>query len=76
MHPGTDPASALILVFAMFTLGYIVSCWIWPFKPCRRCDGRGHGLRLRIGRKAWNTYRRLHHAHTRDRHNDRHNRDR
>lgn len=76
------------LALIIFTLGYGLSCAIWPFKPCRRCHGvgklrspflpalrycphcRGTGLRLRLGRKAWNAYRRLHHHNHRNRRGD------
>ncbi|RLK59931.1 hypothetical protein CLV68_0421 [Actinokineospora cianjurensis] len=30
--------SALVV---MFTLGYVATCAIWPFKRCRRCKGAG-----------------------------------
>ncbi|MFE9256238.1 hypothetical protein [Streptomyces sp. NPDC006879] len=34
-------------------------------KPCRRCRCRGHGKRLRIGRRLLNHSRAIHHAGTR-----------
>ncbi|MEU3363877.1 hypothetical protein [Streptomyces pseudogriseolus] len=61
--------------------GYAVLCAAKPFAPCRRCRGLGkierfgkprmcprcHGrrLRLRIGRRAHNAWRRTHQAGTR-----------
>lgn len=84
MSPLPDPNTLTPLTLLVITLGYSVSCALWPFKPCRRCDGRGHfrssflhavrlcrpchgsGLRLRLGRKAWNTYRQLRHDNRKD----------
>ncbi|GAA4461018.1 zinc finger-like domain-containing protein [Phytohabitans houttuyneae] len=31
----------LLLATAVVTLGYAVTCWLWPFKRCRRCHGTG-----------------------------------
>lgn len=31
------------------TLGYLFTCAVWPFGPCRRCGGTGK-LRAPIGR--------------------------
>ena len=61
--------------------GYAVLCAVKPFAPCRRCHGLGkterfgktrmcprcHGrrLRLRVGRRAHNAWRRTHEAGTR-----------
>lgn len=61
--------------------GYAVLCAIRPFGPCRRCHGlgtverfrkertcprcRGKRLRLRVGRRAHNAWRRTHEAGTR-----------
>ncbi|MQY32603.1 hypothetical protein SRB17_05570 [Streptomyces sp. RB17] len=61
--------------------GYAVLCWAKPFAPCRKCRGLGqierfgkprtcprcHGrkLRLRVGRRAHNAWRRTHDAGTR-----------
>jgi DnaJ-class molecular chaperone len=76
--PDTDGTTVLTLVLLVVTLGYSVTCAIWPFKACRRCAGtgrlrprlmrvirlcprcRGTGLRIRLGRHAWNNARRLH----------------
>ena len=70
------PTALLILV----TLCYLVTCGVWPFKPCRTCKGtgrfrsallgavrlcrrcKGTGLRLRLGRRAWNAATRLRRA--------------
>lgn len=30
---------------------YVLTCWIWPFAACRRCDGSGK--RRSPGGKAW-----------------------
>lgn len=61
--------------------GYAVLCAVQPFARCRKCAGvgeierfrkartcprcRGHKLRLRIGRRAHNAWRRTHQAGTR-----------
>lgn len=61
--------------------GYAVLCAVKPFAPCRRCTGageierfgkartcprcHGHRLRLRIGRRTHNAWRRTHEAGTR-----------
>jgi Zn finger protein HypA/HybF involved in hydrogenase expression len=61
--------------------GYAVLCAVKPFAPCRKCAGTGeverfrkpltcprcHGrkLRLRVGRRAHNAWRRTHQAGTR-----------
>jgi Zn finger protein HypA/HybF involved in hydrogenase expression len=61
--------------------GYAVLCWAKPFAPCRKCRGLGqverfkktrtcprcHGkvLRLRVGRRLHNYWRRTHQAGTR-----------
>ncbi|MFC8408536.1 hypothetical protein ACFUG9_33975 [Streptomyces griseoincarnatus] len=58
--------------------GYAVLCAVKPFAPCRRCRGlgeierfgkprtcprcRGRRLRLRVGRRAHNAWRRTHQA--------------
>lgn len=60
--------------------GYAVLCAVKPFAPCRRCRGTGeverfrklrtcprcHGrkLRLRVGRRLHNYWRRTHQAGT------------
>lgn len=57
---------------------YAVQCAVKPFAPCRRCRGlglverfgkprtcprcRGKRLRLRVGRRAHNAWRRTHQA--------------
>lgn len=56
--------------------GYAILCAVKPFAPCRRCRGlgeierfgkprtcprcRGRRLRLRVGRRAHNAWRRTH----------------
>ncbi|KOG33711.1 hypothetical protein AQJ84_28845 [Streptomyces resistomycificus] len=58
--------------------GYSVLCAVKPFAPCRRCAGagqiewfrkvrtcprcRGKKLRLRVGRRVHNAWRRTHEA--------------
>lgn len=60
--------------------GYAVLCAVRPFAPCRRCGGQGEierfgkpkmcprclgkRLRLRVGRRAHNAWRRTHEAGT------------
>jgi len=57
---------------------YAVLCGVKPFAPCRRCHGageilrfgkartcprcRGKGLRLRVGQRVHNAWRRTHEA--------------
>lgn len=61
--------------------GYAVLCAVRPFAACQRCRGagevkrfgkprtcprcRGHKLRLRLGRRALNAWRRTHEQGTR-----------
>ena len=61
--------------------GYAVLCAVKPFAPCRKCGGIGqverrgkprmcprchdHKLRLRVGRRVHNAWRRTHAAGTR-----------
>ncbi|MFV0136369.1 hypothetical protein ACLGIH_24710 [Streptomyces sp. HMX87] len=65
----------------LWLIGYAALCWVKPFAPCRKCRGLGqierfkkprmcprcHGkqLRLRLGRRAHNAWRRTHEAGTR-----------
>lgn len=67
----------LVLAFGC----YAVLCAVKPFAPCRKCGGtgeierfrkvrtcprcRGRKLRLRVGRRARNAWRRTHGASTR-----------
>jgi hypothetical protein len=64
-------------VLAAVVLSYVGSCAVRPFRDCWRCDGTGHhrsagnrklsrpcrwcGKRMRLGRRAWNRARRIHH---------------
>ncbi|GAB2947475.1 hypothetical protein ACFMQL_09880 [Nonomuraea fastidiosa] len=73
MNPVLLAAIALIIA----TFCYASRCYVSPFGPCRKCDGKGRiphrrgarycrrcdatGLRLRLGRHVWNYVRRLHH---------------
>ncbi|GAA2599067.1 hypothetical protein GCM10010399_32240 [Dactylosporangium fulvum] len=41
MTPHAARTIALILLPIAVTLGYAFACWVWPFKPCGRCDGTG-----------------------------------
>lgn len=54
-----DPTAGKVMlagIAAVWLLGYLAACWWWPFKACRRCQGRG---RFRSpGRKAWRLCRR------------------
>ncbi|MBT2210317.1 hypothetical protein [Actinomadura sp. NEAU-AAG7] len=35
-------ATPILLAIGLLVLvGYGVSCWIWPFRACTRCDGAG-----------------------------------
>lgn len=64
----------------LWLVGYALLCWMKPFAPCRRCHGIGRierfgkprmcprchnkKLRLRVGRRAHNAWRRTHSAGT------------
>ena len=41
MHPPVAPASTLILLLLIVTIGYVGACAVWPFRACRHCDGIG-----------------------------------
>jgi hypothetical protein len=72
MTPDLAPSIGLIAALLAVTLGYAMACWVTPFARCRWCSRddrkkarhcrwcRGTGLRLRIGRRVWNLWRRLH----------------
>jgi hypothetical protein len=36
-----DLAGLLFVILAVVTLGYGLSCWLWPFGACRGCKGSG-----------------------------------
>lgn len=70
-----------IAAMILWAGGYAVLCAVKPFAPCRKCHGLGqverfkkprmcprcHGklLRLRVGRRAHNAWRRTHEAGSR-----------
>lgn len=35
------PVGFLVLAVLLVTLGYGLSCLLWPFRACRWCDGAG-----------------------------------
>jgi hypothetical protein len=41
----------LVLLAVLAGAGYLIACWIWPFRACRRCQGAGR-FRSPSGR-AW-----------------------
>jgi hypothetical protein len=47
-HHSSDLAPLAFLVIAA-GVGYLLTCWIWPFGTCRRCHGLGK-RRSPIGR--------------------------
>ncbi|MYW66282.1 hypothetical protein GTY65_19815 [Streptomyces sp. SID8379] len=65
---------AIALGLTGWAAGYAVLCWVKPFAPCRKCEGIGKvqrrgklrmcsrchdaKLRLRVGRRAHNAWRR------------------
>ncbi len=64
MNPQLSTASTLALALLTVTLCYAAACWIWPFKPCRECDGDGKkrspsGRAFRLCRRCDGTGRRL-----------------
>jgi len=36
-----NAAGLLFTALTLITLGYGLSCWLWPFGACRRCKGSG-----------------------------------
>jgi hypothetical protein len=52
VNPIEPLASALWLPGLLVTLGYLGTCFVWPFKACRVCQGHGQivgpfrGIRL------------------------------
>ncbi|CAL9666227.1 hypothetical protein SUDANB145_07174 (plasmid) [Streptomyces sp. enrichment culture] len=74
-------ALAMTTALIAWLVGYAALCVLKPFAPCRRCRGLGHvtrfgkprtcprchdqRLRLRIGRRMHNAWRRAHAAGTR-----------
>jgi hypothetical protein len=47
-HPGA--LAVLLLLTLAWTAGYLLLCWIWPLRHCRRCTGLGK-RRSPFGRK-------------------------
>ncbi|MBO2453651.1 hypothetical protein J4573_41640 [Actinomadura barringtoniae] len=37
----TAGTPALIFIGLLLLAGYVIGCWIWPFRACTRCDGAG-----------------------------------
>ena len=56
MHPHLAPASTLIPITLLVTLGYAAACAWWPFRACRTCDGTGR--RRSPSGRAWRYCRR------------------
>lgn len=70
-----------MISLVLWLVSYAALCWAKPFAPCRKCKGagetnswlgartcrrcRGHKLRLRVGRRAHNAWRRTRQAGTR-----------
>jgi hypothetical protein len=53
MTPHLGPTSTLILTVLAVTVGYGITCWVWPFRACRKCHGSGRlhaPRRLGMGR--------------------------
>ena len=42
MTPTPDPLTVFAVLLVPLTLGYILTCVVWPFRRCRRCHGQGH----------------------------------
>lgn len=54
----------LVAAAVVWLAGYLVACWIWPFRNCRKCDGTARvkspsGKAFRRCRKCKATGRRL-----------------
>ncbi|MEU6263889.1 hypothetical protein [Saccharopolyspora shandongensis] len=41
MTPSDLASTSLIVATTIVTLGYFLTCVIWPFKACRTCHGAG-----------------------------------
>ncbi|MBV1851901.1 hypothetical protein [Catellatospora tritici] len=41
MDSFTAPLVILCPLLTVVTLGYLLTCVLWPFGPCRTCDGTG-----------------------------------
>jgi hypothetical protein len=52
-------AAALTLILLLVTLGYLLTCWLWPYATCRRCHGTGK-RRAPIARRTFGLCRRCH----------------
>jgi hypothetical protein len=50
-------AGLLTLTLTVVTLGYLATCWLWPFVACRRCRGTGRRRSL-LGGRAFGLCRR------------------
>ncbi|MET7731606.1 hypothetical protein ABZT02_09575 [Streptomyces sp. NPDC005402] len=70
-----------MIALILWAVSYAALCWAKPFAPCRKCHGIGQierfgkprmcprchdeKLRLRVGRRMHNAWRRTHQAGTR-----------
>lgn len=34
-------AALIATTLAAVVAGYAFACWVWPFAPCKKCDGNG-----------------------------------
>lgn len=48
--------AGVIVAGLLWSGGYVIACWIWPFAACRRCKGAGK-FRSPSGR-AWRNCKR------------------
>jgi hypothetical protein len=55
-HPSTTSTASLILLALLAVVIYIGLCVIWPFGPCRKCQGLGRFHAP--GSRAWRNCRR------------------
>jgi hypothetical protein len=40
-HSNGQGVAVLVLIGLVWAAGYLLLCWIWPFRYCRRCRGWG-----------------------------------
>jgi hypothetical protein len=40
--PGVYALLLLLAVVTVWTAGYLLACWLYPFTTCRRCHGTGN----------------------------------
>jgi hypothetical protein len=47
--PPATGANPAVLLLTLLTVGYLLACAVWPYRPCSRCRGTGR-VRSPLGR--------------------------